>query len=224
MTRRVTIVLADDHEIVRQGLRLLLEAEAGFAVVGTTADGLRVVEMVEREDPDVLVLDLMLPGLSGLDLTRQVLKRSPRTRVVILSMYSSVAYVAEALRNGAMAYVLKDAGGGELIGAIHAAATGRRYLSPPLSEKAVEAYERKAREAEVDIYETLTSREREVLHLAAEGLTASAIAERLGISPRTAETHRANLMRKLGLHGRTDLVRYALSRGILPLEREHEAV
>ena len=215
---KTTIVLADDHQIVRQGLRRLLEAEAGFAVVGEASDGLEVADLVERLRPNVLVLDLMMPGLSGLDVTRQVVRRSPRTRVAILSMYSSVAYVAEALRNGAMAYVLKDAGGGELIGAIRAAATGRRYLSSPLSEKAVEAHERKALDAEVDIYETLTSREREVLHLAAEGLTASAMAERLGISPRTAETHRAHVMGKLGLQGRADLVRYALRRGLLALE------
>ena len=192
-------------------------------VVGDASDGLAVADLVERLSPDVLVLDLMMPGLSGLDVTREVVRRSPKTRVVVLSMYASDAYVSEALRNGAVGYVLKDADGAELVRAIRAAAEGQRYLSSPLSENAREAYERKALEAEVDIYETLTSREREVLHLAAEGLTASAIAERLGISPRTAETHRANLMRKLGLHGRTDMVRYALSRGILPLEREQDA-
>ena len=210
-----TIVLADDHQIVRQGLRRLLEAAAGFAVVGEASDGLEVAGLVQRLRPDVLVLDLMMPGLSGLDVTRQVVKRSPATRVVVLSMYANDAYVFEALRNGALAYVLKDVTGAELVRAILSVLAGRRYLSPPLSAKSLEAYERKVGDAEVDIYETLTAREREVLHLAAEGLPASALAERLGISPRTTETHRANVMRKLGLHGRTDLVRYALQRGLL---------
>lgn len=217
MTETTRIVLADDHQIVRQGLRLLLKAEPGFAVVGEASDGLRVADLVESLSPDVLVLDLMLPGLSGLEVTRQVARRSPGTRVVVLSMYASTAYVAESLRNGAMAYVLKDAAGPELVRAIRSAAAGRRYLSPPLSEKAVEDFERRARDAGTDSgYETLTDRERQVLHLAAEGSTASQIASRLGINPRTAETHRAHLMRKLGLHSRAELIRYAVSRGILP--------
>lgn len=214
-----TIVLADDHQIVRQGLRLLLDA-AGFAVVGEAADGLEVAGLVERLRPDVLVLDLMMPGLSGLDAMLQVAKRAPKTRVVVLSMHANDAYVFEALRNGALAYVLKDVTGTELLRAIRSVLAGRRYLSPPLSAKSLEAYERKARDAEVDIYQTLTAREREVLHLAAEGLPASAMAERLGISARTAETHRANVMRKLGLHGRADLVRYALRRWRLALAPE----
>ncbi len=215
-----TIVLADDHRIVRQGLRRLLEAANGFAVVGEAADGLEVAGLVERLRPDVLVLDLMMPGLSGLDVTLQVAKRVPETRVVVLSMYANDAYVSEALRNGALAYVLKDVTGTELLRAIRSVLAGRRYLSPPLSEQAVLAYERKARAAQADGYQTLTAREREVLHLAAEGLPASAMAERLGIGARTAETHRASVMRKLGLHGRADLVRYALQRGLLALEPE----
>jgi len=215
-----TIVLADDHQVVRQGLRRLLEAERGLTVVGETGDGLGVADLVERMRPDVLVLDLMMPGLSGLDVTHQVVKRSPATRVVVLSMYASDAYVLEALRNGARGYVLKDATAAELVRAIRSVLAGRRYLSPPLSAHTVEAYERKVRSTEVDIYETLTAREREVLHLAAEGLPASALAERLGISPRTAETHRANVMRKLGLHGRAQLVRYALQRGLLAVQSD----
>lgn len=215
MTTAVSVVLADDHQIVRQGLRRVIEAEAGFVVLGETSDGLAVVDLVERLRPDVLVLDLMLPGLCGLDVAREVARRSPKTRVVILSMYSSVPHVAEALRNGAAAYVVKDAASGELIRAIRSAAAGSRYLSPPLSERAIEAHERRTRESEVDMYEMLTSRERQVLHLAAEGLPASAIGERLGISPRTAETHRTNVKRKLGLRGPAALVRYALMRGVL---------
>jgi len=213
-----TIVLADDHHVVRQGLRGLLEAEPDFSVVGETGDGLEVAQLVERLQPDVLLLDLMMPGLNGLEVTRRLSQRSLQTRVVILSMYANEAYVLEALRAGAAAYVLKESTSAELVRAIREAIAGRRYLSPPLSERAIETYVQKAKEAMLDPYETLTNREREVLHLAAEGHTNAKIAARLFISRRTVETHRTNLMRKLGLRTQTDLIRYALQRGILPME------
>ncbi|MBI2875306.1 MAG: response regulator transcription factor [Candidatus Tectomicrobia bacterium] len=213
-----TIVLVDDHPVVRQGLRALLEAEPGFRVIGEAGEGVEAVQLVERLQPDVLVLDLMIPGLNGLEVTRQVSRRSSRTRVVILSMHANEAYVLEALRNGALGYVLKDAGATELLRAVREVAAGRRYLSPPLSERAIEIYVQKTDAAPLDLYETLTTREREVLQLAAEGYSATEIADRLSISSRTVETHRANLMRKLGLRTQTDLIRYALRRGILPME------
>jgi DNA-binding NarL/FixJ family response regulator len=211
----VTIVLADDHQVVREGLRLLLEAQPGFSVVAEASDGLQAVELVDTLKPDVLVVDLVMPGLGGLDVAREARKRSPETRIVILSMHSSDSFVLQALRNGAAAYVLKDSSAVELIQAIHTALAGRRYLSPPLSQRAIDDYVKRAEGTEVDLYETLTTREREVLHLAAEGLGNPAIGERLGISPRTAETHRAHLMDKLGLRNRTDLVVYALKRGLV---------
>jgi len=211
-----TIVLGDDHKIVLKGLRALLDGQPGFAVVGEAADGIKVTSLVESLKPDVLVVDLMMPGLSGFDVTRRVTKRVPKTRVVILSMYSSEAHVVEALRSGAMAYVLKDASAEDLVNAIREAAAGRRFLSAPFSNDLIDSYLN--RPNGVDSYETLTPREREVLHLVAEGLTSSEIAGRLFISPRTAESHRANLMRKLGLRSRTDLVRFAFQRGIVPLE------
>jgi DNA-binding NarL/FixJ family response regulator len=215
---RTTIVLADDHSIVRQGLRALLEDEPDFAVVGEAADGLDAVALVERSKPEILVLDLMLPGLSGLEVAREVRHRSPQTRVIILSMYANESYVLEALRNGAAAYVLKEASAADLVHAIHEVIAGRRHLSPPLSEKAIEAYLQRAKAASADPFEGLTTREHEVLHLAAEGRSNPEIAERLGISTRTVETHRANFLAKLGLHNQTELVRYALRRGILPPE------
>jgi len=214
----MTIVLADDHHVVRQGLRTLLESEPDFRVVGEAGDGLEAVQLVERLQPDVLVLDLMMPSLDGLEVTRQVSQRSPQTRVVILSMHSSEAYVLEALRHGAAGYVLKASSAADLIKAVREVTAGRHYLSPPLSEHAIAAYVQKAKDATLDKYETLTTREREVLHLAAEGYSNREIAERLSISPYTAMTHRANLMRKLDLHSQTDLVRYALQRGIIPME------
>jgi DNA-binding NarL/FixJ family response regulator len=216
MSRPIAIVLADDHQVVRQALRVLLEREPGFAVVGETSDGLAVASLVEQLHPDVLVLDVVMPGLGGLDAAREVARRSPKTRVVMLSMHSSEAFVLQALRNGAAAYVLKEASGEELVRAIHRVMTGERYLSPPLSERAIESYVRRAQGAEVDIYETLTPREREVLHLTAEGLSNPEIGVRLGISPRTAETHRAHLMEKLALRNRAELVAYAVRRGLVP--------
>jgi DNA-binding NarL/FixJ family response regulator len=221
-TSSTTIVLGDDHKIVLRGLRALLDAEPGFSVIGEAADGIKVTSLVERLKPDVLVVDLMMPGLSGFDVTRRVAKRLPKTRVVILSMYSSEAHVVEALRSGAMAYVLKDASAEDLTSAIREAAAGRRFLSAPFSNDLIETYLN--RPGGIDPYDTLTPREREVLHLVAEGLTSGEIAGRLYISPRTAESHRANLMRKLGLRSRTDLVRFAFQRGIVPLEASGAAI
>ena len=212
------IVLADDHPIVRQGLCALLEAETDFQVVGEAGDGLEAVALVERVKPDVLVLDLMMPTLSGLEVARQTRQRSPQTRVVILSMHADEGYVLEALTAGASAYVLKKSTAGDLVKAIRDAIAGRRFLSPPLSERLIDAYVEKTRSAPLDSYNTLTPREREVLQLAAEGHTNAAIATRLSISPRTVEMHRASVMRKLDLQNQVELVRYALQRGILAKE------
>jgi two-component system, NarL family, response regulator NreC len=213
-----TIVLADDHHIVRQGLRALLEVEKDLQVVGEAGDGLEAVQTVESLGPKILVLDLMMPGLNGLDVLKQIKKRSPHTQIVILSMYANEAYVLEALSNGASAYVLKDSKSADLVQAVREAAAGRRYLSPPLTARAIEVYQERAQATSLDRYDTLTAREREVLHLAAEGMTNSEIAVRLGISSRTAETHRANLMHKLDMHSQAELIRFALRRGIIPME------
>jgi len=220
---KTTIVLADDHPIVREGVRGLLATADDVVVVGEEGDGLKVLDLVERLRPHVLILDIMMPGLNGLDVLRRVSRQFPRLRVIVLSMHSSEGYVLEAMRNGATAYVVKDAMGTELVKAVREAAAGRRYLSPPLSERAIEVYLGRMGASGLDSYEALTAREREVLRLAAEGFSASEIAARLSISPRTAETHRANLMHKLGLHSQTDLVRYAMRRGALPSEKAGEA-
>lgn len=212
------IVLADDHPIVRQGLRALLEAETDFQLVGEAGDGLEAVALVERVKPDVLVLDLMMPGLAGFEVARQTRQRSPQTRIVILSMHADEGYVLEALTAGASAYVLKKSTTADLVKAIRDAIAGRRFLSPPLSEHLIDAYVEKTKSAPLDSYNTLTPREREVLQLAAEGHTNAKIATRLSISPRTVEMHRASVMRKLGLQNQVELVRYALQRGILAKE------
>jgi DNA-binding NarL/FixJ family response regulator len=212
----IRIVLADDHRVVRQGLKVLLETEPDFTVAGEAGDGMEAIAAVEREQPDVLVLDLGMPGLNGLDVLHEVIRRMPRTRVVVLSMHAAAAYVLDALRKGAHGYVVKGASAEHLVEAVRRVASGRRYLCPSLSDPAVEAYlERGGAEEALDPYDTLTTRERQVLRMAAEGLSNAQMGEWLFISPRTVETHRANLMRKLGLRNETALIRYALKRGII---------
>jgi len=218
MAISTTLVLADDHQLLRQSLRALLEREGDFKVIGEAGDGLTAAEVVERLEPDVLVLGVMLPGLSGLEVARQVSLRTRRTRIVILSMLADVSCVVEALRNGASAYVLKCAAFEDLVRAIREATAGRRYLCPPLSEQAASIYREAADPTSSDKYEKLTDRERQVLQLVAEGSTSAAIAKRLGISPRTVETHRANIAKKLGFRNQTDLIAFALRRGLISKE------
>ena len=167
---------------------------------------------------DVLVVDFVMPGLNAPDIIRRVARVSPRTRALVLSMHANPAYVVEAIQSGAAGYVLKGSSAAELVRAIRAVAEGSRHLSPPLSEEMVEAYAQRAVPTGLDLYRTLTQREREVLHLAAEGQTSGQIGARLNISPRTVEVHRANLLRKLRLRGQSDLVRYAVGRGILTVD------
>lgn len=212
----ITIFLADDHNIVRKGLQAILHNEEDFKIVGEAGDGLETVQKVAELQPDILVLDIMMSGINGLEVTRQLNKKCPKTGIVILSMHSNEAYVLEALRSGARAYILKDNTTEELVQAIHEVAAGRRYLSAPLAERAIDAYTRKAEPESNDPYEQLTTREREIMHLASQGLSNAEIAERLFISPRTVETHRSNLMHKLGLRSHTELLQFAMLRGIIP--------
>jgi DNA-binding NarL/FixJ family response regulator len=218
--RSITVVLADRHDLIRQGMRSLLETEPSFTVVGEAADGWAALELVNRLHPSVLVADFSLPGLSGTDVTRNVNKRFPQTRVLMLSSQVEEGYVLESLKSGAAGYALKQSGVEELIQAVREVAGGRRYLSPSLSERAIEVYVSVQQEQDYELSATgpLTGREREVLQLVTDGLTSAQIAEKLSISPRTAETHRANMMRKLGLRNQAELVRYALQHHIVPLE------
>jgi two-component system response regulator NreC len=214
----ISILLADDHAILRQGVRALLASEPDFSVVGETGDGLEALELAESLKPNIIVLDLELPGMKGLEVARQISQVNQHTRVVILTMYSKEEYVLEALKNGASAYVLKGSGAEELIQAIYQVMKGMRYLSPPLTERAIEAYLQKTQDQTLDRYETLTNRERQILHLATQGLSNPEIAERLVLSARTVEVHRGKMMHKLNLHNQADLIRFALRRGILPME------
>jgi two-component system response regulator NreC len=214
----ISILLADDHTILRQGLAALLEAEPDFSILGEASTGLETLQKVFTLDPDVLVLDLALPDINGLEITRQVHSSNPRTCIVILSMHAKEAYVFEAFNNGASAYVLKGSDARELIQAIRRAKQGVRYLSPPLNEQSLEAYIAQTRGQEFDPFETLTNRERQILHLAAGGCSNNEIARRLTISPRTVEAHRAKVMAKLNLHNQSELVRFAIQHNIIQLD------
>jgi two-component system, NarL family, response regulator NreC len=214
----ISIILADDHPVVHRGVHAVLTREPDFSIVGVAADGLETVRLTERLKPDILVLDLMMPGLSGLEALRILRERSPRTRTVILSMHSSNAFIGQALQNGAIGYVLKNCPEENLVRAVREAAAGRRFLSPPVTEIAINAYIEQSKTGPFDPHETLTPRQREVLQLAAEGKTNAEIATRLNISQRTVENHRATLMTRLGLQNQTELIRHAMRRGLIPLD------
>lgn len=210
-----SIVLAEDHQIVREAFHMLLEAQPNLNVLAETGDGLDALHLVEKLKPDILVADMMMPGLPGPELARRVKQISPDTKVIMLSMYDAESYVIEALKIGVAGYVLKKGSTQELVFAIHQALMGNVYLSPQLNQRALQTYLEFVEESgQEDLYDSLTAREKEVFHLAVEGINNSQIAERLSISIRTVEMHRANLMKKLGVNSQTELVKFAIRRGL----------
>lgn len=211
----ITIVLADPQDLVRSGIRCLLEAEADFEIKGEVADGLKVVGLVQRLKPSVLIVALAMPGLNCLEITSQVQQHSPTTAVIVLSTYSNEHYVVQALKTGASGYVMMHVNPGELMHAIRKVVAGHHYLSRPMSERSMETWLRRARSAARDAYETLTRREREVLRLVFDGYSSARIASHLSISRRTAESHRASVMHKLEFRNQADLIKYVLTRAIL---------
>jgi DNA-binding NarL/FixJ family response regulator len=186
-------------------------------VVGEAVDGLSALDLVQELEPEIAILDLQMPDLGGLEVARRLQSAAPATKVIILSMHGDEPFVQEAMRYGVLGYVLKGAATSDLTAAVHSAMAGKRFLSPTLNERAINAYASRAqgRTGPLDRYELLTNREREVVQLAAQGLSNAEIGERLSISPRTAETHRTNLMRKLGLKDQTELMRFAIRRGLV---------
>jgi len=211
----VRVLVCDDHALVRSGLRRLLETEPGVEVVGEAADGDEAVAGVREERPDVLLLDVVLPGRSGIDILPDLAEAAPETRVLLLSMQDDPAYVRRAFSAGADGYLLKEAADSELVQAIHEVADGRRYVHPLLGARLAAAEAAAESNARVD---PLSEREHEVLHLLALGHTNQEIANLLYVSIRTAETHRARIMQKLGLKSRAEIVRYALETGALDVE------
>jgi DNA-binding NarL/FixJ family response regulator len=206
----IRVAIADDHAIVRDGLKSLLSAQPDVEVVSEGSDGREALEALERHRPDVLLLDLSMQGLNGVEVLRRARERSPRTRVLVLSMHASAEYVRPAVRAGAAGYLVKGAGIANLLEALRAVAAGDAYFGP----EAKRVLESGAPPAD-DSLDLLSPREREVLQLVAEGMSNKEIAAALGISPKTADTHRCNLMQKLDLHDARALTRYALRRGLI---------
>lgn len=214
--KQIRILLADDHTVMRRGLRLLLESQPGLSVVGEASDGRQAVEQAEATKPDVVVLDIGMPNLSGIEATQRIASLQPRTAIVILSMHSDEGYVLRALKAGAKAYLLKDSAEGELIEAIKAVSEGKTFFSAEISKMLVEDYVREIRTRGVeDSYELLTSREREILQLLAEGKSNKDIAGLLNLSLYTVETHRRNLQEKLNLHSFAELILYAVRKRVI---------
>jgi two-component system, NarL family, response regulator NreC len=216
MEPKSKIIIAEDHTILREGLRSLLSAEQDFVVVGEAKDGRDAIRCVETLRPDAVLMDLSMPGMNGLEALREIKKRCPETKVLVLTVHSADEYILATLKAGADGYVLKDSTHTELTMAIRSALAGKPYLSPAISEKVIDGYlEGKKSLKSRSSWETLTKREREVLKLVSEGKKNKEIADYLCISVKTAEKHRANLMKKLNLHSSSALTAYAMEKGLL---------
>ncbi len=212
----IRIVLADDHVVMRNGLKLLLERQPNFAVAGEAVNGREAVEICEKLKPDVLVLDIAMPNLNGIEAARQISAKLPQIAIVILSMHSDESYVLRALKAGARAYLLKDSAETDLISAIRAVSEGKAFFSPAISKMLVEDYIRRLEQRGVeDSYELLTTREREILQLLAEGKSNKEVAAMLNLSLYTVETHRGNILQKLNLHSVPELILYAVRKGVI---------
>jgi DNA-binding NarL/FixJ family response regulator len=213
---KIRILLADDHTVMRRGLRLLLEGQPGFTVVAEASDGGQAVDEAQATEPDVVVLDIAMPNLSGIEAAQRIVSALPNVAVVILSMHSDEGYVLRALKAGAKAYLLKDSAEGDLIEAIKTVAQGKTFFSPEISKMLVEDYVREIRtRGAEDSYDLLTPREREILQLLAERKSNKEIALALNLSPYTIETHRRNLQEKLNLHSLAELILYAVRKGVI---------
>lgn len=212
----IRIALADDHTVLRAGLRSLLERQRDFTVVGEASDGRELLRVVEETTPDVVITDIGMPRLNGAEATCQIVAKHPQTRVIVLSMHSDEAYVLRALKAGARGYLVKESAEADLMTAIRTVHAGKAFFSPSVSALLVEDYVRQMRDRGVeDSYELLSTREREVLQLVAEGKSNKDIANLLGLSVYTIETHRGNVLRKLNLHSVPELILYAVRKGVI---------
>ena len=212
----IRILLADDHTVMRDGLRALLDRQPDMLVIGEAADGRECVRLSEEQSPDVIVMDIAMPGMNGIEATRRIVAEQPRTAVVILSMHQDESYVLRALKAGAKGYLLKDSPRADVIGAIRAVAEGRSFLTRKIGRMLQEDYVRELEQRGLDdSYELLTDREREVLQLVAEGQTNKEVAHLLNVSLTTVETHRTHILQKLGLHSIPELILYAVRKGII---------
>jgi two-component system, NarL family, response regulator NreC len=216
MSAPIHILLADDHAVMRTGLRLVLERQADFQVIGEASDGREAIALAQQHRPEVVVMDVTMPNLNGIEAARQISTAQPDTSIVMLSMHSDEAYVLRALKAGARGYLLKESAESDLIAAIRAVHTGKAFFSPAVSRMLVEDYVRQLQDREIeDSYELLTTREREILQLIAEGRSNKEIAGILNLSLYTVETHRGNMMEKLNLHTVPELILYAVRKGVI---------
>jgi len=214
--RTIRILLADDHTIVRKGLRMLLESHEGFRVVAEAADGREAVALAEQHRPDIVVMDVAMPVLNGIEAARQICSGDTHSAIVFLSMHSDEGYVLKALKSGAKGYLLKDSAEHDLINAVETVSEGKAFFSPAISKMLVEDYVRQMREQKVeDSYDLLTTREREVLQLLAEGRANKEVATVLELSLHTVETHRSHIMQKLNLHSGAEIILYAIRKGVI---------
>jgi len=213
---QIRIVLADDHTVMRAGIRLVLERQPDLHVVGEASDGREAVNAVERVHPDVVVMDIAMPNLNGIEATRQIVANGAAVSIVVLSMHSDEEYVLRALKAGARGYLLKESAEADLIAAVWAVIGGKSFFSPAVSRLLVEDYVRQLQDRDIeDSYELLTTREREILQLVAEGKSNKDVANLLNLSVYTVETHRSNIMEKLNLHGMPELILYAVRKGVI---------
>ena len=215
----VRVLIVDDHDIVRAGIRMLLDAQPDMAVIGEASDGKEAIEMAGSMKPDVVLMDISMPGTTGIEATRTIKKANPRIEIVGLTMHAEDRYFFQLLQAGASGYVVKGAAPRELLEAVRAASRGEAYIHPSLQRKLIGDYvSRTEGSDQASMLADLTGRELEVLRLIVDGLTSREIAESLVISPNTVERHRQNIMSKLGLHNRAELVRYAISKGLVEVE------
>jgi two-component system, NarL family, response regulator NreC len=213
---KLRILVADDHRLVRQGFRKILEEQPGWAVVAEASDGRDAVRQAQATEPDVAILDIGMPGLNGIDATRQMVRRLPTMGVLILSMHSDEAYIVQALKAGARGYMLKDSADTDLIRGVEAIAVGKSFFSPAVAKVMLDDYVRHlAAKGIGDRFDALSEREREVFQLVAEGHSNKSVADLLSVSPATVETHRAHILQKLDIHSTAELVLYAVRRGII---------
>lgn len=216
MTQTIRALIVDDHAIVRAGIRLLLQAEPDLEVVGEAGDGQEAISQTEALQPNVVLMDVAMPGISGLEATREIKRRWPHIQVLALTMHRSDDYFFRMLEAGALGYVLKGADPGDLITAVRTVHTGEVFLYPSMAKKLVAEYLERVRGGEVSPrYASLTDREVEVIRLIAEGHTSAEISELLNLSPHTVQSHRRSIMEKLNLHDRVELVKYAIRRGLI---------
>jgi DNA-binding NarL/FixJ family response regulator len=213
---KIRVLLADDHGVVRKGLRFVLESEPDIEVVGEASDGRQAIEASDEKNPNVVVMDIAMPRLNGIDATAQIVKHQPQTGVIILSMYSDEEYLLRALTAGAKGYLLKDTAESELVTAVRTVASGKPFFSPDISKTLLEDYLRQLRQRGLnDSYDLLSDREKEVLQLLAEGKTNKEVATVLNLSPYTVETHRTHIMQKLNLHNTAEIVLYAVRKKLI---------